>query len=152
MAGTALAKRPQTARANPPRQATRVVVREVSAPPARRRRSSGGGGGGGFMGTGVTMQRGLVAYALGAAQRAGTFVRIPTIAQFGVEGTISVVAGMMSKGQGGLMADVALVSGLVSLNQLGREGITGTPRASVEGVGAAKRDPYEVQGDPEEAA
>jgi hypothetical protein len=108
------------------------------------------GGGAGIMGTGVTMQRGLIAYALGAMQRTGTMLRVPTFGQFGAEATISVVAGMMGKGQGGFVQDLALVSGLVALNQIGREGLTGTPRAAVEGVGAAKRDPYEVQGDDED--
>jgi hypothetical protein len=99
----------------------------------------------------------MVAYALGAMQRSGTLMRVPTFGQFGVEATVSLVAGFMSKGQGqgGLVADVALVAGLVALNQLGREGLVGTPRASTEANGAhgvhgyavSGRDPYAVQGD-----
>lgn len=148
MAGTALARRPQTATPNPPRQNTRIQrAAPAPAPATRPRRRSSGGGQGGIMGTGVTMQRGLVAYALGAMQRSGTLMRVPTFGQFGAEATVSLVAGMMGKGQGGLVADVALVSGLVALNQLGREGLTGTPRTAVEGVGAAKDDPYRVEGD-----
>lgn len=146
MAFTALARRPQTARSNPPRAATRVVVREVARAPARRRRSGGGAlsGGRGLMNTGVTVQRGIVAYALGAMQRAGTLARVPTLGQFGAEATVSVVAGMMGGGSP-LAQDIALAAGLVALNQLGREGLTGTPAAA--GVGAAKPDPYAVEGD-----
>lgn len=90
------------------------------------------------------MQRGLVSYALGAAQRAGTLARVPTFGQFGVEATVAVAAGFMSKGND-LAADVALCAGIIALNQVGREGLTGTPRVS--GVGAAEKDPYAVEGD-----
>ena len=148
---TALAKRPQTAAPLARRPAQRIVVREVPATPARRRRSAGGGGGqGGILNTGMTGQRALVAYALGAAQRTGNLARIPTFGQIGAEGTVALVAGYMSKGdKSSLAADVALCASIVAVNQLGREGLgeTAAPAAAPAAQGVGARDRYKVQGD-----
>jgi hypothetical protein len=151
MAGSTLTKSvPQ--RQVPTRAPTRIMVREVAPPPAttrRRRRSSGMvGGSSGIMGTPMTGQRLIIGYALGALQREGTLSRLPTIAQLGAEGTIALAAGFFGRGNA-MMQDLSLCAGIVAVNQLGREGLTGTPRApATSGVGArVQKDPYEVQGD-----